>query len=72
MLKNNTRKILLKDSNYFISDRLIIESIARDFNFFRDAAFLERKFEESFSVLNFFLAILCIPFFVAASMKNSW
>lgn len=48
MLKNNTRKILLKDSNQFISDRLIIESIARDFNFLRDNMFLERKFEESF------------------------
>ena len=50
MLKNNTRKILLKDSNYFISDRLIIESIAKDFNFFRDTTFLERKFEESFKL----------------------
>ena len=48
MLKNNTRKLLLKDSNYFISDRLIIASIARDFNFLRKSTFLERKFEESF------------------------
>ena len=50
MLKNNTRKIMLKDSNYFISDRLIIETIARDYNFFRNNTFLERKFEETFGL----------------------
>ncbi|WP_255465208.1 CBS domain-containing protein [Nitrosopumilus sp. b3] len=50
MLKNNTRKLLLKDTNYFISDRLLIESIAKDFDFFRDVKFLERKFEESFKL----------------------
>ncbi|WP_371504831.1 CBS domain-containing protein [Nitrosopumilus adriaticus] len=50
MLKNNTRKLLLKDTNYFISDRLLIESIAKDFDFFRNVKFLERKFEESFKL----------------------
>lgn len=50
MLNNNTRKLLLKDTNYFISDRLLIQSIAKDFNFLRDVKFLERKFEESFKL----------------------
>lgn len=48
MLENNTRKLLLKDTNYFISDRLLIQSIAQDYDFFRNVRFLERKFEESF------------------------
>ncbi|WP_246282162.1 CBS domain-containing protein [Nitrosopumilus ureiphilus] len=50
MLGNNTRKLLLKDTNYFISDRLLIQSIAKDFDFFRNVKFLERKFEESFKL----------------------
>ncbi len=50
MLENNTRKLLLKDSNYFISDRLIIQSIAQDFNFFRNVKFLEYKVKESFKL----------------------
>ncbi len=50
MLENNTRKLLLKDSNYFISDRLIIQSIAQDFNFFRNVKFLDYKVKESFKL----------------------
>ena len=50
MLKNNARKIFLKDTNFFISDRLLIQSIAKDFDFFRNVKFLERKFEESFKL----------------------
>lgn len=48
MLEKNTRKLLLKDTNYFISDRLLIQSIAQDYNFFRNVKFLDHKFEESF------------------------
>ena len=48
MLEKNTRKLLLKDTNYFISDRLIIQSIAQEFDFFRNVKFLDRRFEESF------------------------
>jgi CBS domain-containing protein len=48
MLQKNSRKILLKDSNYFISDRLLIQSIAQDFDFFRNVKFLERHIEDSF------------------------
>lgn len=50
MLQNNTRKLLLKDTNKFISDRLIIQTIARDFDFFRDVKFLDHKLEESFKL----------------------
>jgi len=50
MLENNTRKLLLRDTNYFVSDRLLIQSIAKDFNFFRNINFLDRKFEESFQL----------------------
>jgi len=50
MLEKNTRKLLLKDTNYFISDRLLIQSIAQDYDFFRNVKFLERKFEESFKL----------------------
>jgi len=47
MLEKNTRKLLLKDTNYFISDRLLIQSIAQEFDFFRNIKFLERHVEES-------------------------
>jgi len=50
MLQKNSRKILLKDSNYFISDRLLIQSIAQDFDFFRNVKFLERHIKESFKL----------------------
>ena len=48
MLQKNSRKILLKDSNYFISDRLLIQSIAQEFDFFRNVKFLERHIKDSF------------------------
>ena len=50
MLEKNTRKLLLKDTNYFISDRLLIQSIAQEYDFFRNVKFLERRFEESFKL----------------------
>jgi hypothetical protein len=37
MLKNKTRKVLLENTNRFISDRIIIEKIAADLNYLRDA-----------------------------------
>jgi CBS domain-containing protein len=36
MLKNQTRKLLLENTNQFISDRIIMEKIATDFNYLRD------------------------------------
>jgi len=48
MLQKNSRKILLKDSNYFISDRLLIQSIAQEFDFFRNVKFLECHVKDSF------------------------
>jgi CBS domain-containing protein len=36
MLKYNTRKLLLENTNQFISDRIIIEKIATDLNYLRD------------------------------------
>jgi len=50
MLEKNTRKLLLKDTDYFISDRLLIQSIAQEYDFFRNVKFLERRFEESFKL----------------------
>jgi CBS domain-containing protein len=35
MLKNKTRKLLLENTNQFISDRIIIEKIASDLNYLR-------------------------------------
>ena len=36
MIKNKTRKLLLENTNQFISDRIIIEKIATDFNYLRN------------------------------------
>jgi hypothetical protein len=42
MLKNKTRKLLLENTNQFISDRIIIEKIASDLNYLRTVGnFLE-------------------------------
>jgi hypothetical protein len=42
MLKNKTRKLLLENTNQFISDRVIIEKIASDLNYLRTVGnFLE-------------------------------
>lgn len=50
MLEKNTRKLILKNTNYFISDRLLIQSIAQEFDFFRNGKFLEYKVEKSFKL----------------------
>jgi len=50
MLEKNTRKLLLKDTNYFVSDRLLIQSIAQEFDFFRNVKFLDHRIEESFKL----------------------
>jgi len=47
MLQNNTRKLILKNTNMFISDRLIIQTIAQKFDFFRNVKFLDQMFVES-------------------------
>jgi len=47
MLEKKTRKLLLKDTNYFVSDRLLVQSITQEFNFFRNIKFLEHHIEES-------------------------
>lgn len=36
MLKHGTRKLLLENSNLFISDRIILEKISRDFDYLRE------------------------------------
>jgi len=50
MLEKKTRKLILKDTTNFISDRLIIQCIAQEFDYFRDVKFLERRIEESFKL----------------------
>lgn len=50
MLEKNTRKLILKNTNNFISDRLLIQSIAQEFDFFRNVKFLENKVEKSFKL----------------------
>lgn len=48
MLQNKTRKLILKNSNYFISDRLIIQTLAQQFDFFKSSNFLDSRIKESF------------------------
>lgn len=50
MLQNNTRRLVLKNTNMFISDRLIIQTIAQKFDFFRNVKFLDHMFAESFDL----------------------
>lgn len=50
MLQNNTRKLILKNTSMFISDRLIIQMIAQKFDFFRNVKFLDHMFTESFNL----------------------
>ena len=48
MFENITRKIILKNSHCFISDRIIIQTIAQNFDYLRDVEdFLDKKFEKS-------------------------
>jgi CBS domain-containing protein len=50
MLQNNTRRLILKNTNLFISDRLIIQTIAQKFNFFRNVNFLDHMIIESINL----------------------
>ena len=50
MLEKNTRKLRLKNTNNFISDRLIIQTVAQDLNFFRNTTFLDQKIKKSFKL----------------------
>ena len=50
MLQNNTRRLVLKNTNIFISDRLIIQTIAQKFDFFRNVKFLDQRIAESFNL----------------------
>lgn len=50
MLQNNTRRLVLKNTNMFINDRLIIQTIAQKFDFFRNVKFLDHMITESFNL----------------------
>lgn len=51
MLENKTRKILLEDSQSFISDRIIIQTIAQNLDYLRGIEnFLDRKIEQPFQL----------------------
>ena len=50
MLQKNTRKLILKNTNNFISDRLIIQTIAQKFDFFRNVKFLDQSVADSFNL----------------------
>lgn len=50
MLHNNTRRLVLKNTNMFISDRLIIQTIAQKFDFFRKVKFLNHMVTESLNL----------------------
>ncbi|HSB84321.1 MAG TPA: CBS domain-containing protein [Nitrosarchaeum sp.] len=50
MLQNNTRKLVLRNTNLFISDRLIIQMIAQKFDFLRNVKFLDQRVAESFNL----------------------
>jgi len=50
MLQNNTRRLVLKNTNMFISDRLIIQTIAQKFDFFRNIKLLDLRIAESFNL----------------------
>ena len=49
MLQKNTRKLILKNTNNFISDRLIIQTIAQKLNFFRNRKFCDQKLDDFFN-----------------------
>ena len=51
MLENKTRKLVFKNTNSFVSDRIIIQQIARNFDYLRNMDnFLDKKFEEPFKL----------------------
>jgi len=51
MFENKTRKILLKNSQSFISDRIIIQTVAQNLDYLRGIEnFLDMKFEKPFQL----------------------
>ena len=51
MMTNHTRKLVFKNSSGFISDRIIIQTIAQELNYLRDTDnFLDMKFKEPFKL----------------------
>ncbi len=51
MFENKTRKILLKNSQSFISDRIIIQTVVQNLDYLRETEdFLDMKFEKSFQL----------------------
>lgn len=50
MLQNNTRRLKLINTSMFLSDRLIIQTIAQKFDFFKKVKFLDHMIAESFNL----------------------
>ena len=51
MMDNKTRKLIFDSSSQFISDRIIIQTIAQELDYLRNAEnFLDLKFEEHFKL----------------------
>jgi len=51
MLENKTRKLVFKNTPSFVSDRILIQQIARDLDYLRNVDnFLEMKFESPFKL----------------------
>lgn len=51
MIQNNTRKLVFKNSSAYISDRIIIQTIAQELNYLHDTEnFLDQKFENPFKL----------------------
>jgi len=50
MLQNNTRRLVLKNTNMFISDRLIIQTIAQKFDISKKIKFLDHRIAELFNL----------------------
>lgn len=51
MIQNKTRKLLFKNTSAFISDRIIVQTIAQDLNYLRDVdGFLDLNFEKLFKL----------------------
>jgi predicted transcriptional regulator len=50
MLQKKTRRLILKNTNIFISDRLIIQIIAQKFDFFKNVKFLDHRIADSFNL----------------------
>lgn len=51
MLENKTRKLVFKNTHSFVSDRIIIQQIAQDFDYLRKTNnFLDKKFDDPFKL----------------------